>query len=109
MVGTVVAQGKDEYSFMVQWDLNAAPSEEGYDELRISSLEDKDNIQEMQKKIDEATSSLEDAFDKVRELRNFAQDKFDGLYDLKYHESISMKELERVLDDGGWSSSSLYC
>lgn len=111
MTGEVAAQGKDKWSFMVQWDLNAAPSEEGEDELRICNPEkDKENLQVLQKRIDEAKSALDIAFKKLQGINDDAYDKFNvGLSELKYQELISMKELEKTLDSAGWSSSSLYC
>lgn len=111
MTGEVVARGKDKWSFMVQWDLNAAPSEEGEDELRICDpWKDKVNLQDLQKRIDEAKSALVIAFEKLQGINDDVYDKFNvGLSELKYQELISMTELEKTLDNGGWRSSSLYC
>ena len=109
MTGEVVEQGKDKWSFMIKWDLNAAPSEESEDELRPFDPEkDKANIQKLQEQID----TLEAAF------RSFAGEKLNdiahglldtSLYDLEDQGLINTDRLCKAMDDAGWSSSSLYC
>lgn len=109
MTGEVIAQGKDAWSFMIKWDLNAAPSEEGYDELRVCDPEkDKENIAALQKRIDD----LEAAFQKLGEqkLNDLTYGLFDTtLYDLEDQGLINTNGLCKAMDDAGWNSSSLYC
>lgn len=67
---------------------------------------DKELGQKIQSKIDEAKSSFENAFRAYKNAQELCQ---DNLYGLEEAGLISTKELEQVIDEAGWSSSSLRC
>lgn len=66
---------------------------------------------EMQAKVDEAKTAFEAAFQALAKVRDFRTQ--DGVYISRYEMQdlglVSLKELERTIESGGWSSSSLWC
>lgn len=75
--------------------------------------------QKIQANIDEATSLLEQAFQKWRKanamqaegIENPVYDGpyFEGAYHLRGNPDLDLSKFERVVERNGWSTSSLYC
>ncbi len=67
----------------------------------------------LQEKIDNATTELEKAFEALQEMKDFARsecDNGDWYYgDLEQEGLVTFYGLTKIMDDNGWSSSSLWC
>lgn len=63
---------------------------------------------ELQAKVDKAKAAFEVAFEALREIQNADTDGV-GHYTLSEMALLDTSELEKVIDDSGWSSSSLWC
>lgn len=82
--------------------------------IHISDLDVIDLVKEklhaslIQSRIDAVTSVFEIAFNELRCIQVDA-DNVASLHDLKYADLIDTSKLEKVVEAGGWSSSSLWC
>ena len=72
----------------------------------VDSEKDKAQAAEFQVKIDQAKTAFETAFQALEQVRRGVQ---GDMYSFQEEGLISMRELEKLMDDNGWSSSSLYC
>lgn len=102
--GTVIGL-PDQYGVVeVRWTPNYTTRCE-LDELEaVDPIADQQKAIHLQFKIDEAKNAFEKAFAALAEVQN------DNL--LHYFEGdglISTRELEKTIDENGWSSSSLWC
>jgi hypothetical protein len=83
-----------------------------YDDYHVSKLnavdpeKDKERAAELQVKIDQAKTAFEAAFQALDAVRSGIQGDMCSFED---EGLISMRELEMMMEDNGWSSSSLYC
>lgn len=62
----------------------------------------------LQEKIDRVTSDLERAFESLQEMKDLCN-KEDETWDLEEEGLVSFCKLKDIMDDIGWSSSSLWC
>lgn len=76
------------------------PDIPGIDEAEANSAK------EVQNKINEAASKLDEAFKLWTEA---AEMNGGETYSLKYNPLLSTKVFEDVIEENGWSTSSLYC
>lgn len=73
--------------------------------------------QQIQAKIDEAASLLEQAFKAWQQAAaiewygetNHPENEFFDTYVLKHNPALDLAKFEKVVEANGWSSSSLYC
>jgi hypothetical protein len=82
------------------------------DLIVVDPIADKQRATIIQAKIDEAKNAFEKAFLVLEEVKAFRHDEHGtdfSVYSLEDEGLVSMKELERVIENNGWSSSSLYC
>lgn len=63
---------------------------------------------ELQAKVNAARDAFEKAFEALREVQDFHENGISR-YSLQELDLLSIKELENTVDEGGWSSSSLWC
>jgi hypothetical protein len=63
---------------------------------------------ELQAKVDAAKTAFEAAFEALRDVRDYHENGISR-YSLQELDLLSLDELERAIDCGGWSSSSLWC
>src|SRR5437870_1096187 len=77
-------------------------------ELELFDLEaHKEMLKVAQKRIDQAVSEFETAFQTVIELRNICHMSTEGL--LAEVPGLDLSKLENVLTSNGWNHSSIYC
>lgn len=111
-VTEIVDENGDRYDVSITWDRD-------YDVSIVSPSEvvpydpegDKLTAARAQEKIDEATHSLEAAFKAWAAAQNEYADREgqDVAYSMKQDELIDLKDFEGILNQNGWSTSSLFC
>jgi len=106
--GTITKVGS-QYEVEVLWDDGKKdwietqfliPDVPGIDEVEANSAK------EVQNKINEAASKLDEAFKLWVEAAEMNGGETDSL---KYNPLLSTKVFENVVEKNGWSTSSLYC
>lgn len=69
-----------------------------------------DLYKQVQSKVDEATSTLDAAFKAFREAASLISGRDDAEpYYLRHNKDIDLSKFEEVVEQNGWSTSSLYC
>lgn len=63
----------------------------------------------VQSKIDEAKNALEKAFQLLEEAKVVAEHEDTTLREMQSKKILDLSKLESIMDNYGWSSSSLYC
>src|SRR5258708_25382067 len=92
----------------VRWDDGTIYTVDG-DELRVvDPAAEAKMVQDVQAKLDEATSAFESAFKAFQDAKDLVVDD-SGLYDLQDESLIDLSKLEDTINKNGWSVSSLYC
>ncbi len=92
----------------VRWDDGTISTVDG-DELRVvDPAAEAKMVQDVQAKLDEATSAFESAFKAFQDAKDLVVDD-SGLYDLQDESLIDLSKLEDTINKNGWSVSSLYC
>ena len=88
----------------VKWD-NGYSSDDisEKDLLLIDAEADQELARSIQSKVDEATHSLEKAFDLLKQAKKMSHNQ------LVNNDDINLCGLEKVIDENGWRSSSLFC
>lgn len=76
--------------------------------ILVDAERDKKTAKSIQIEINKATSLFEQAFEAFDKAQKIA-DNIGGLSNLNYKNIISIKELEKLVEDNGWCSSSLSC
>lgn len=107
--GEVVEVHLDDYGVDVKWDkplYGKDISFMDFGEIRLVDPEgDAIRTKAIQAKIDEAASAFEKAFQAFREAGELAGGE---PYEIK-NEDVNLEGLHRTINEGGWSTSSLYC
>ncbi len=123
--GGVVTR-EDEDGLWFQWDKEVGTNEEHWledyeHEIMPDTPEAREQWAEMTKKIqakiDEAASLLEQAFKAWRQANamqwygeeDTGDDGFEGAYALRMNNDLDLSKFEKVVEENGWSTSSLYC
>jgi hypothetical protein len=93
-----------------KWIHGGAPIEFHVDDLEPFDLEkDKEIGRQVQAKVDAAKTAFEAAFAALREAQDTADQSGIDFYELSDEKLLDTSELEKVIDENGWSSSSLWC
>jgi len=70
---------------------------------------DKLLAEQIQAKLDETVNSFASAFDAYEKAKDLARERFSSLRTLEDMDLINLLPLKQVMDNNGWSSSSLDC
>lgn len=114
----IITDAEDDYEVMVQWDNKEQYSEPTYEETRFLMPDDpaveqamQDAAKQIQAKIDKATHSLEACFAALREAHKMetGDECNDGFHRFRENPLLDMSKLEDIIQDNGWSVSSIYC
>lgn len=89
----------------VKWDYGGTSSAPIIDLVLVDPGAEAAIAAKVQASVDKATSAFEAAFAALREVREAEIDQWS----LKNAKMIDTSKLERVFENGGWSSSSLWC
>lgn len=106
-MGTIKSLPNEKGEVCLQY--NGTHISDDYHVSKLSTVDpekDKQRAAEFQVKIDQAKNAFEAAFQALDQIRTGLQ---MDMYSFQEEGLISMCELERMMDDNGWSSSSLYC
>jgi hypothetical protein len=108
--GTVTSLPDTDGNFKVKYRYGTDICQE--DEVDIVDQEFIDNekkfLKELQTKIDDAANAFEIAFDSFQEANKMADQRY-CLTSLMEQKLIDVARLEKVVSNGGWNTSSLYC
>lgn len=81
-----------------------------HDDLYLYDLKEIKKIAaKFQAKVDNATNAFELAFKALKELHEVEYKSNISHFDLQESGLLNVKELEITIEEGGWSSSSLWC
>lgn len=106
--GTVTSiKNIDVKEIEVLWDSESSAEPMDLGEIRIiDPIAEAKMIESINLKLTEATSAFEKAFTTFYEATRLAETEH---YWLRGSEFPALKSLEKVIEDNGWRSSSLFC
>jgi hypothetical protein len=107
-LGTTTAFPVDD-EVEVKWEDDEICMVNFFDLRLVDDEADQQLYTTLQTKIDQAKSAFELAFEAWAQVKDMTEDAGVYLNQLKYAKLINVDDLFAVVDNNGWSSSSLQC
>ena len=105
----VITNVIDDETVEVNWDPENKKSVSKKYDIEDLHIYDPEAVAQIQSMVDEAKDAFQLAFDKLAAAAKIAGGYESEVMCIKYTDGVNVKDLETVIQNNGWSSSSLWC